>query len=80
MAGRLAEAEALRILVIEAGPGNPLNVEAIATPALAFHLVKSRCDWQYPATLYNKNKHKRNESKNTRGKVLGGSSALNYYA
>lgn len=58
---------------------NPLDVPEIATPALAFQLVESKYDWQYPATLYDHGKYKRSEPQNTRGKVLGGSSCLNYY-
>lgn len=75
----MAETKGVSILVIEAGPGNPLSVEEIATPALAFQLVESKYDWQYPATLYDKPGYTRFERRNTRGKVLGGSSALNYY-
>lgn len=59
---------------------NPLKEDKISIPALAFQLVESKYDWQYPATLYENEKYgKRFEAKNTRGKVLGGSSCLNYY-
>lgn len=58
---------------------NPLKEERISTPALAFQLVESEYDWQYPITFWDRDGEKRHEPKNTRGKVLGGSSCLNYY-
>jgi choline dehydrogenase-like flavoprotein len=58
---------------------NPLKEEKISTPALAFQLVESEYDWQYPITFWDREGEKRHEPKNTRGKVLGGSSCLNYY-
>ncbi|KAK6005943.1 hypothetical protein QM012_007585 [Aureobasidium pullulans] len=79
VAGRLAETPNVSVLVIEAGTDNPLKEEKISTPALAFQLVESEYDWQYPVTFWDRDGEQRHEAKNTRGKVLGGSSCLNYY-
>lgn len=51
----------------------------ITTPALAFELPESRYDWAYETTMIDKPRFKRVEPANTRGKVLGGSSCLNYF-
>ncbi|KAJ9216330.1 CAZyme family AA3 [Paecilomyces variotii] len=79
VAGRLASNPRVKVLVIEAGAGDPENVEMITTPALAFHLRETEYDWAYETTLIDKPGYKRVEAANTRGKVLGGSSCLNYY-
>lgn len=79
VAGRLAEAPNVNILVIEAGIGNPEDVDAITTPARAFELRGSKYDWQYKTTMVDRPEYTRIEKPNTRGKVLGGSSCLNYY-
>lgn len=49
------------------------------TPATAFELRGGEHDWQYKCNMINAPDHQRIEMKNTRGKVLGGSSSLNYY-
>lgn len=59
---------------------SPYGVKAISTPALATSLVESEYDWQYQATLVDRPDFKRVENAVTRGKVLGGSSSLNYYS
>ncbi|KAB5577465.1 hypothetical protein GE09DRAFT_988402 [Coniochaeta sp. 2T2.1] len=79
VAGRLAENPSVKILVIEAGVGNPAEIDAITTPARAFELRDSKHDWAYKTTMIDRPEYTRVEKPNTRGKVLGGSSCLNYY-
>ncbi|RAL13461.1 GMC family oxidoreductase [Aspergillus homomorphus CBS 101889] len=79
VAGRLAENHDVKILVIEAGIANPQDIENITTPAGAFDLRGSKHDWAYKSTMIKKPSYERVEKPNTRGKVLGGSSCLNYY-
>lgn len=79
MAGRLAENPKVNVLVIEAGIGNPEDIDAITTPARAFELRGSKHDWAYKTTMIDRPEYTRVEKPNTRGKVLGGSSCLNYY-
>ncbi|TAQ85428.1 hypothetical protein B7494_g6251 [Chlorociboria aeruginascens] len=79
VAGRLAENPNVSILVIEAGPGNPREIPEITTPARAFELRGSNYDWAYKTTMIDRPDYTRVEKPNTRGKVLGGSSCLNYY-
>ncbi|RAH73861.1 GMC family oxidoreductase [Aspergillus aculeatinus CBS 121060] len=79
VAGRLAENPEVRVLVIEAGIANPQDIEKITTPATAFDLRGSKHDWAYKTTMINRPSYERAEKPNTRGKVLGGSSCLNYY-
>jgi len=67
------------MLVIEAGPSNPKDIENITTPAKAFDLRDSEHDWRYKTTIIDRDEYTRVEKPNTRGKVLGGSNALNYY-
>lgn len=59
--------------------GNPEDVDTITTPARAFELRGSKHDWQYKTTMVDRPEYTRIEKPNTRGKVLGGSSCLNYY-
>ncbi|KAJ5363014.1 Glucose-methanol-choline oxidoreductase C-terminal [Penicillium brevicompactum] len=79
VAGRLAENPVVKVLVIEAGDGNPNQIPEITTPARAFELRNSRYDWAYQTTFVDKPDYERIEKPNTRGKVLGGSSSLNYF-
>ncbi|KAJ5876635.1 hypothetical protein N7455_000100 [Penicillium solitum] len=79
VAGRLAENPDVKILVIEAGIGNPDDIPTITTPARAFELRNSKYDWSYQTTFVDKPDYERIEKPNTRGKVLGGSSSLNYF-
>ncbi|KAI8313922.1 hypothetical protein K4K59_003762 [Colletotrichum sp. SAR11_240] len=79
VAGRLAENHNVRILVIEAGPGNPQEIQEITTPAMAMNLRSSKYDWAYKTTLVKRHDYERIEKPNTRGKALGGSSSLNYF-
>jgi choline dehydrogenase-like flavoprotein len=66
-------------LVIEAGIGNPQEIENITTPAKAFDLRGSQYDWAYKTTMIKREDYERVEKPNTRGKVLGGSSCANYF-
>lgn len=60
---------------------NPEDVPSITTPAHAMELRGTEHDWQYKCDKFiNAPDHQRIEMKNTRGKVLGGSSNLNYYS
>ncbi|KAF1983344.1 GMC oxidoreductase [Aulographum hederae CBS 113979] len=79
VAGRLAENPSVRILIIEAGIGNPKEVPQITTPGRAFELRGSKYDWSYKTTMIKRDDYERVEKPNTRGKTLGGSSCLNYY-
>ncbi|KAK1241897.1 hypothetical protein MKX07_007720 [Trichoderma sp. CBMAI-0711] len=79
VAGRLAENPKVRILVIEAGVGNPQDHPEITTPANAMNLRNSAHDWSYKSTLVKREDYERVEKPNTRGKALGGSSSLNYF-
>jgi choline dehydrogenase-like flavoprotein len=65
--------------VIEAGISNPGDIDAITTPAAAFSLRGSRHDWSYKTGMIDRPEYTRIEKPNTRGKVLGGSSCLNYF-
>jgi len=79
VAGRLAESPNARILVVEAGVGNAKDLEAIRTPSEAMELRDSQYDWSYKTTMVKRDDYERIEKPNTRGKVLGGSSSLNYF-
>ncbi|KAF7888283.1 uncharacterized protein EAF02_002824 [Botrytis sinoallii] len=79
VAGRLAENPNVKVLIIEAGPGHNKDIPEIQTPARAFELRGSQYDWAYKTTMIDREDYTRVEKPNTRGKVLGGSSALNYY-
>ena len=79
VAGRLAENPNVSILVIEAGRGDPENEELITTPSSAMELRGSDYDWGYKTTLVRRDDYERIKKPNTRGKVLGGSSSLNYF-
>ncbi|KAL4768435.1 choline dehydrogenase [Aspergillus nidulans var. acristatus] len=79
VAGRLASNPSVRILVIEAGAPNPYSIPEITTPSSAMDLRGSIYDWAYKTTLVKRDDYERIEKPNTRGKVLGGSSSLNYF-
>ncbi|OQE00866.1 hypothetical protein PENVUL_c045G05736 [Penicillium vulpinum] len=68
VAGRLAESPDVKILVIEAGVGNPESIPEIITPARAFELRNSKYDWSYQTTFVDKPDYERVEKPNTRGK------------
>lgn len=79
VAGRLAENPNVSVLVVEAGIDNPAAVDTITTPATAFSLRGSKYDWAFKTGMIDRPEYTRIEKPNTRGKVLGGSSCLNYY-
>src|ERR1700712_5140017 len=58
---------------------NPQDIPIITTPARAFETRGSEYDWGYKTTMIDRPEYTRVEKPNTRGKVLGGSSCLNYY-
>lgn len=58
---------------------HPEQEAQIYTPAKAFELRSSQYDWAYKTTMIDRPEYTRIEKPNTRGKVLGGSSCLNYY-
>ncbi|KAJ5769566.1 oxidoreductase [Penicillium odoratum] len=59
---------------------DPEKIAEITTPARAFETRNGPQDWKYKSTLIDRPDYTRVEKPNTRGKVLGGSSSLNYYA
>ncbi|PFH59501.1 hypothetical protein XA68_12261 [Ophiocordyceps unilateralis] len=79
VAGRLAEDAKARILIIEAGVSDPEQIADITTPSEAMNLRGSVYDWAYKTTMVRRDDYERIEKPNTRGKVLGGSSSLNYF-
>ncbi|WOO83123.1 Oxygen-dependent choline dehydrogenase [Vanrija pseudolonga] len=79
VAGRLAENSKVKVLVVEAGPGDPENVDIVTTPARAMETRGSQYDWWYKTTMINREDYTRIECPNTRGKILGGSTSLNYF-
>ncbi|KAJ5224042.1 CAZyme family AA3 [Penicillium chermesinum] len=79
VAGRLAENPNARILVVEAGVGNAKDLEEIRVPSNAMELRDTEYDWAFKSTMVKRDDYERIEKPNTRGKVLGGSSSLNYF-
>uniref|UniRef100_A0A1A9VSG2 Glucose-methanol-choline oxidoreductase N-terminal domain-containing protein n=1 Tax=Glossina austeni TaxID=7395 RepID=A0A1A9VSG2_GLOAU len=77
VANRLSEIRKWKILLIEAGPDEN---EISDVPSLAAYLQLSKLDWQYKTEPSNKAclGMKNNRCNWPRGKVLGGSSVLNY--
>lgn len=56
-----------------------MEEDRIRIPGAGFNLIESEHDWAYDSTMVNRDDCRRRE-KQTRGKVLGGSSCLNYFA
>ncbi|KAF9348701.1 hypothetical protein BGX26_012914, partial [Mortierella sp. AD094] len=79
VAGRLAENPNVSILIVEAGVDNPSELEEITTPSNAMNLRSSKYDWAYKTTMIKRDDYERIEKPNSRGKILGGSSSLNYF-
>ncbi|KAF3058775.1 Pyranose dehydrogenase 3 [Trichoderma lentiforme] len=79
VAGRLAENPNVRILIVEAGVANPDQLKEVMTPSNAMNLRGSKHDWAYKTTMVKRDDYERIEKPNTRGKILGGSSSLNYF-
>jgi choline dehydrogenase len=80
VAGRLAENPNVNVLVVEAGVGNPWDLERITTPSEAMGLRHGKHDWNYKAKFVNRGVWERIDKEDTRGKILGGSSSLNYFS
>ncbi|KAG6442303.1 glucose dehydrogenase [FAD, quinone]-like [Manduca sexta] len=76
LASRLSELRGVQVLLIEAGPLTPFEA---TVPKLLYHLPKSRYDWNYTTEDdgYVAQAIKDKVLALTRGKVLGGSSAIN---
>ncbi|MBW0467930.1 hypothetical protein O181_007645 [Austropuccinia psidii MF-1] len=77
LAGRLSEEPSLRVLVLEAG-GTGYNHTGIKIPGLIGSTLGTHIDWNY-WTVPQKNANNR-RIPYPRGKVLGGSSAINFLA
>lgn len=58
---------------------NPMDHDKIRIPGAGFGLIQTGHDWAYESTMVDRDDCRRYE-KNTRGRVLGGSSCLNYFA
>jgi choline dehydrogenase len=54
-------------------------IPEVTTPTRAFELRDRAYDWAYKTTMIDRPDYTRVEKPNTRGKVLEGSSYLNYY-
>ncbi|CAG8121799.1 unnamed protein product [Penicillium salamii] len=79
VACRLAENPRVKVLIVEAGVGNAINIPEIRTPSGAMELRNSQYDWAYKTTLIKRDDYERVEKPNTRGKIIGGSSSINYF-
>ncbi|TXA43560.1 GMC family oxidoreductase [Mycobacterium tuberculosis variant bovis] len=80
VAGRLAENPNVSVLVVEAGVGNPWELDGVNTPGTAMELRHSPYDWDYLAKFVDRGVWQRIDKQETRGKILGGSSAANYFS
>jgi choline dehydrogenase-like flavoprotein len=80
VAGRLAENPNVNVLIVEAGVGNPWDLEPVTTPSLAMEIRGTEHDWAYKTTFVKRPEWERVDWPNTRGRVLGGSSAANYFS
>ncbi|XP_067133163.1 glucose dehydrogenase [FAD, quinone]-like [Centruroides vittatus] len=77
VANRLSKNAKIKVLLLEAGEHPNLISEALAFP---LHLQKTKYDWKYKTTKQNDSCLGYNDQRSSwpRGKVLGGSSVLNY--
>ncbi|AMU72246.1 GMC family oxidoreductase N-terminal domain-containing protein [Mycobacteroides abscessus] len=80
VASRLAENPNVKVLIVEAGVGNPWDVELVSTPGLAMDIRHTENDWDYSATFVDRGVWRRTDKNCTRGRALGGSSAGNYFS
>ncbi|KAL5010862.1 hypothetical protein ScPMuIL_013167 [Solemya velum] len=79
LASRLTEDPDINVLLIEAG-GTPEDIEEIVTPALVTKTLHTEYDWEYYTVKQKYALKGSNEQKSywPRGRVLGGTSILNY--
>lgn len=80
VAGRLAENRDVNVVIVEAGVGNPWELDGVTTPSSAMDLRHSEHDWDYKATFVNRGVWERIDKQDTRGRILGGSSSANYFS
>jgi choline dehydrogenase len=80
VAGRLAENPDVSVLVVEAGVGNPWDLPETTTPSEAMGMRHGEHDWDYKAKFVDRGVWERIDKQCTRGRILGGSSALNYFS
>lgn len=80
VAGRLSENPKVKILIVEAGVGNPWDVDMVSTPGLAMDIRHTESDWDYMATFVDRGVWRRTDKNCTRGRALGGSSVSNYFS
>jgi choline dehydrogenase-like flavoprotein len=80
VAGRLAENPGVNVLVIEAGLGNPWDIDLVTTPSLAQEIRHTESDWDYKAKFVDRGVWERIDKQCTRGRILGGSSSGNYFS
>lgn len=71
VAGRLAENPNVNVLVVEAGVGNPWELDGVNTPGTAMELRHSPYDWDYLAKFVDRGVWQRIDKNETRGKILG---------
>ena len=71
VAGRLAENPNVNVLVVEAGVGNPWDLEKITTPSESHEPSRhGKHDWNYKAKFVNRGVWERIDKEDTRGKIL----------
>lgn len=80
VAGRLAENPNVNVLIVEAGVGNPWDLEPVTTPSMAMEIRGTPYDWAYKTTFVKRHDWERIDWPNSRGRILGGSSAANYFS
>ncbi|OBG24133.1 glucose-methanol-choline oxidoreductase [Mycobacterium sp. 852002-51057_SCH5723018] len=80
VAGRLAENPDVSVLIVEAGVGNPWDLPETTTPSKAMDLRHGEHDWDYKAKFVDRGVWERTDKQCTRGRILGGSSSLNYFS
>ncbi|KAK3103538.1 hypothetical protein FSP39_019981 [Pinctada imbricata] len=81
VASRLSEDPSVTVLLLEAGPSDE-NHENIHIPLNALELMRSELDWSYATTSQKSSLKSLKDNINfwPRGRVLGGTSSLNYMA
>jgi choline dehydrogenase len=69
----------VRQSIYETDSSNPKEIEETSTPAHAMAIRHGPHDWNYKATFIDREDYTRVEKEYSRGKVLGGSTSINYY-